>query len=380
MKVLMVIPSFAPVVGGAERQLEGLAPELVSLGCKVTVVTRYVGVGPKREFRDGYQVVRLTTGGGKLGFHVALAVFLLRRRCDYRIIHCHTASGVALICALVGIVAGCPVLIKVTRSGPGSQIRAWKKSAARRLSFRLIRASGVRFLFVSGDTLAELQALGVPTQQTCYLPNGTAVFPRPTRDAALPLTVVYTGRLIARKQVHVLLRAFASTIHARTNARLVVIGDGPELPRLQKLAGQLGIQSCIEFAGELSKVAVLDRLRRAHIFVLPSTSEGMSNSLLEAMAASLAVIVSDIPANRELIDSDQSGLLFDSEAIMSQSLDRLICDTELRDRLSSGAYQRVAAHHSFGVVADHCYNIYLSILARYKDRCSAASRKVDSGL
>lgn len=375
MKVLMVIPSFAPVVGGAERQLEGLAPELVSRGCDVTVVTRYAGVGPRKDCRDGYQVMRLSTGGFKLGFHVALAVCLLWRRSQYRIIHCHTFSGAALICALVGIFVRRPVLLKVTRSGPDSQIRAWQSSAARRFAFRLIRASGVRFLFVSADTLAELHALGVPTQQTCYLPNGVVVRPRPIRDAALPLTVVYTGRLIARKQVHLLLRAFARTTRARTTARLMVIGDGPELPRLQELAGQLDIQSRVDFAGEMPSGAVLDHLRRAHIFVLPSTSEGMSNSLLEAMAASLAVIGTDIPANRELITPELSGLLFDNDVVLSQQLDRLVTDAELRDRLSSGAYDWVAAKHSFRAIADICHTIYLSVIAGYAGRHRAASRK-----
>jgi len=76
-----------------------------------------------------------------------------------------------------------------------------------------------------------------------------------------------------------------------------------------------------------------------------------------------------------LITPELSGLLFDNDVVLSQQLDRLVTDAELRDRLSSGAYDWVAAKHSFRAIADICHTIYLSVIAGYAGRHRAASRK-----
>jgi glycosyltransferase involved in cell wall biosynthesis len=364
LKILMVIPTFKPVVGGAERQLEGIAPLLTKLGCTVEVVTRRLSGAPAVDDSAGYRVRRLSTLGLRFGFHLSLIAFLLFRGHRHQVIHCHTLSGPAAICAFIGTLLRRPVLLKVTRSGPGSQIRGWQETRLRRLIFRLIQRSGARFVSISSDTLAELKQQGVPDRQLDYIPNGVTVPEFTRRQAAGPVTIVYTGRLIPRKRVDLLLRAFAATLAASSDkATLTIAGAGPEFGQLQGWACDQGIQDTVRFAGELDHQAVLSQLVVSDIFVLPSESEGMSNSLLEAMASGAVIVCSDIPANRELIEPGVSGLLFRDVNELSDHLGRLIADSGLRHQLARNAHQRVRDGYSFEAIA-----------ARYRDLYTSAAR------
>jgi glycosyltransferase involved in cell wall biosynthesis len=360
--VLMVIPTFAPMVGGAERQLEGIIPLLTDLGCAVEVVTRRLKGTPALDETAGYRVHRLDTHGFRFGFHIALALFLLMHGHRYRLFHCHTLSAPALVCAVLGMLLRRPVLVKVTRSGPGSQIRTWQHSRLRRLIFRMMIASGVRVISISDDTSEELRLIGVPDAQITRIPNGVGVPLRQHRDVVGTPTVIYSGRLVQRKRVDLLMRAFAAALQAQSrHALLRIAGDGPELARLRQLATELGICHAVHFSGELDHRSLLAELGRADIFVLASESEGMSNSLLEAMASGLAVIGYQIPANSELIEQEVSGLMFRDEEMLSGQIGQLIGDPSMRHRLATSAHARVKARFSFGAVSQSYYDLYMTI-------------------
>src|SRR5204862_5051696 len=96
-----------------------------------------------------------------------------------------------------------------------------------------------------------------------------------------PPRAVFTGRLHPQKDLDVLLDAWPAVARA-TGAGLVLVGQGPERERLEGRARELGLGGRVHFAGAVADVA--DALRAADVFVLPSVAEGMSNSLLEAMA------------------------------------------------------------------------------------------------
>lgn len=132
-----------------------------------------------------------------------------------------------------------------------------------------------------------------------------AVFrPRPDRAAppAAP-TVVAVGRLVAQKGFDLLLRSWPGVVAGLGPDRtpcLVLVGDGPQLPRLRRLADQLGIGATVTFTGALAAAEVADRLRDAHVFALPVRTrwaglnpEGLGLAALEAAACGLPVLVGD---------------------------------------------------------------------------------------
>ena len=146
------------------------------------------------------------------------------------------------------------------------------------------------------------------------------------------------GRLVSVKNYELLLRAFGSV---PAPARLVLIGEGPERAKLESLAASTGIAARTTFLGHREDVA--DLLVGLDVFVLPSRSEGMSNTLLEAMAAGVPAIASDVGGNREIIEDGQSGLLFTTEddAGLLERLCHLVGDPARRAALGRAGRERV---------------------------------------
>lgn len=111
-------------------------------------------------------------------------------------------------------------------------------------------------------------------------------------------TVVSVGRLIDIKNLFTLLDAFALSV--ADNSRLVVVGDGPLRPRLQAAADAVGQPAAVTFTGLVDRDDVYRRLARADLYVSTSYGEGMPVAVLEAMACSQPVLLSDIPPHREI--------------------------------------------------------------------------------
>jgi sugar transferase (PEP-CTERM/EpsH1 system associated) len=196
-----------------------------------------------------------------------------------------------------------------------------------------LRADLVRELRLDGDRI-EVIYNGVDTGSFC--PPDVAA--RPAGSARLRIGSV--GRLVPVKNYSLLLRAFAR-LPRQLACQLVLIGEGPERAALERLAGELEIRGDVQFTGHRDDVPEL--LRGLDVFVLPSVSEGMSNTLLEAMATGIAVLASDVGGNSEIIEGERSGLLFRSGDIegAAAQLRRLIESSELRRSLGRGGAERV---------------------------------------
>lgn len=118
------------------------------------------------------------------------------------------------------------------------------------------------------------------------------------------------GRLQGEKDQATLIKAFAllqTDITIATSTRLLIVGDGPERDRLEQLAADRGIENKILFLGARNDVASM--LGMLDLFVLPSLGEGISNTILEAMAAALPVVATNVGGNPELVDEGITGLL-----------------------------------------------------------------------
>lgn len=157
--------------------------------------------------------------------------------------------------------------------------------------------------------------------------------------------LVFVGRLAAVKGVPVLLEAFAKVLAAHPDARLTLVGDGPERPRIEARAGELGLGAAVRFAGYLSQDEVTDELARADLFVLPSFAEGVPVVLMEAMASRLAVVATRIAGIPELVEDGAAGRLVppgDADALAAAISD-LLADPEGRARMAEAGRAKVEA-------------------------------------
>jgi sugar transferase (PEP-CTERM/EpsH1 system associated) len=214
-----------------------------------------------------------------------------------------------------------------------------------------LRADLVRELGIDG-TRMEVLYNGVDT--SCFRAFDAPAAPPGASGGRLRIGSV--GRLVPVKNYSLLLDAFARLPPGE--CRLILIGEGPERAALARLADDLGVRDRVEFAGHRDDVPEL--LRTLDIFVLPSVSEGMSNTLLAAMATGVAALASDVGGNREIIESERSGLLFPSgdAAAAAVQLRRLIASPELRRALGSAGAARVRGTFSIEAMLGRYEDLY----------------------
>lgn len=181
--------------------------------------------------------------------------------------------------------------------------------------------------------------------------------------------VLTIGRLSREKAQADLVRAFGLLARSSTqmNARLVVVGEGPERVRLEALASELGLRERVVFAGQTRDVAPFYAV--ADVFALPSHSEGSPYVLLEALEAGLPVVATAVGGVPEIVTDEESALLVaprDEEAL-ARALARLLSDAALARALTSKASALIATRHAPAT--------YMRALARLYSEAASASNE-----
>ena len=209
---------------------------------------------------------------------------------------------------------------------------------------------------------------GIDTDVFC--PEG-AVAEAPWLDATLSATgsatvsatvIGVVCALRPEKGLPILLEAFARVRSRHPEARLLVVGSGPMLAELEARARALELAADCRFQSATQNVA--EWLRVMDIFVLPSLSEALSNSLMEAMACGCCAIASDTGGNPELVRDGETGLLFPTGDITSLAarLDGMLANRDTRRCLASHGAQFMREHFSREAAARRMGEIYTSYL------------------
>lgn len=176
------------------------------------------------------------------------------------------------------------------------------------------------------------------------------------------------GRLSPEKGVDVFLRAFARVCEAGPRARAAIVGDGPELERLERIAVSLKVQEHVRFCGFCETPG--DYLLAADVLVLPSRSEGIPNVILEAMAMRRPVIATRVGGVPEIIENNCHGILVASESVseLAQAMITMKESPELRKRFSEAGFTRVREAFSPEIRIE-------AVSALYKDMLMSMQRR-----
>jgi len=202
----------------------------------------------------------------------------------------------------------------------------------------------------------------IPTNKTTYIPNGTLDIYTNTKNidcsqmrSKLDIsqdTVVFgvVARLDKQKNHKLLIEAFSEASHKHKNIHLLLIGDGDQKEQLQKQIDDLEITSKATLLGNRTDVPEL--LKIIDIIIAPSLYEGMSNSLLEAMAAKKAIIASNIPENTCVVEDEKTALIFDKESIsnLTTKIQSLLSDIDLRRSLADNAYAEFEKNYKIDII------------------------------
>ena len=211
--------------------------------------------------------------------------------------------------------------------------------------------------------------------QLCYNAVDTSRYARKSTQTLFPgrLVVGSICALRPEKGLDVLLRAFATV--RNLGAKLLIVGSGPEESGLRAFAASLGITADCHF--EAATADVVEWLSRIDIFVLPSRSEALSNSLMEAMACGCCPIASRVGGNPELVDDGRNGLLFgvDNAAELASHLRGLLMDESRRKTFAAFSAAKMS-QFTCEVAGLRMQAIYQSVLdsKRRKVRHVSASR------
>lgn len=216
------------------------------------------------------------------------------------------------------------------------------------------------------------RGLGVPTEKITVIPNGVEIpdGPPADRDSALAefqippgsRVIGFVGRLARQKRVQDIIWAMQLLKQLTDRVYLLLVGEGPERNDLIALARHVGCENLVRFVGYRADAGRLIGL--CNVFWLSSEFEGMSNSIMEAMAAGVPVVASDIPPNRELVVDGETGYLVrvgDSVGI-AQFTDRILADPALAQRLGAAGRERMRQEFSLDrMVAAHA-ELYRQVL------------------
>lgn len=392
MKVCILLSQFYPIVGGAEKQAQQLAEGLIKHGVDVRVVTgrldddskyfeyvnnipvyRHYCFGIKK--RNGKRVRGI--GGPYLPFYWAsLLALLIKIRNEYDIIHVFLGLETAVIAGLIGKIFHKKIILRLPCSGEFSTIVEFKKQYSILASpmLKIIRRADMA-ININSLIRRELIENGFPPENIVAIPNGVNTnYFQPVRtnsekdakkrELGLPLKkiVLFIGRLAPQKDPYTLLRAWPEVIKSYPNAYLVLLGDGPLGEQLKTYALDIGISDSVTFQGRVENPR--DYFVASDVFVLPSKAEGMSNSLLEAIASGLPVIASSVAGNIDVITHCQNGLLFNVRdyAELSTAIICILKDDRLSSRLSYAARQTAVEKYSFDKVIQRHQMLYRELL------------------
>jgi len=363
MRLLLLIPTLDP--SGAEKQLALLARGLPRPAFDVHVCCLTRGGDYQRWLEDAQ--IPCTVLHKRFKFDpVALSRLKgLLRDLQPDLVHTWLFAANAYGRLALGSAPRCPVIVSERC------VDLWKAGWQHWLDRRL--APRTTALVANSQAVADFyRERGFPAGRISVIANGIEL-PRqiPDRDhirreleipAEVPV-VLFTGRLARQKRITDLLWAFELLRAVRGNVLFLIAGEGPERPRLQQFAAQLGLENHVRFLGRRTDIPQL--LAASDLFWLASDYEGMSNSVMEAMAAGLPVIASDIPPNRELVVPHETGFLVPvgDRAGFAQFAERILFDRDLSATLGLAGRERMATEFRVETIVREHQGLYEQVLA-----------------
>ena len=300
------------------------------------------------------------------GFHPSLAMRLARVMKDHAIdvVHCHHYSP--YVYGVLASVLRPGVQLVFTEHG---KLSDHGPSAKRRLVNPLLSRLRARVCAVSADLKQHMVSEGFPARRIDVLYNGIDPGPRPrsadrraAREAlgipADAFVIGTAGRLDCVKNLKIFLDAHAILAAKHPNVLAVIIGDGPERAVLEDKAANLGTSKSVVFAGYRRDVRAL--MPAFDVYLNTSLYEGVSLTILEAMAAGLPVVATPVGGNPEVVVDQETGLLIPGRArSLSEAVAGLLHDPRRRRVMGDAARWRVIRHFSIARMVDDYARAYL---------------------
>ena len=359
---------------GVRKLLSGLDPAVFEqIVCTVTSASA----------EPNARVVTLGRGNSRAGFLVPDLVRVFRQE-KPDIVHSRNWGTIEAVPA--SKLAGVPVAV---HSEHGRDLQTMGRQPWRRRTFRRACFGWANYVFAVSTELRSYYAselrmnasrMGVITNgvdMNRFRPNAALRQAMRGQLGVSPETFVAgtVSRLDPVKDHRTLLRALEIVNGHHPDILLVIIGDGPERAGLQRdVEASPVLSQHVRFVGESGDVP--EWLNSFDVFALPSLSEGMSNTLLEAMAAGVPPVATSVGGNPEVIENERSGLLFAAgdHVALAARLQQLAGDPARRQSLAFGARRRIESCFSLERMLDNYAQMYCELAGRERVAQPAFSR------
>ena len=305
----------------------------------------------------------LPTAGALLFARIVASVRELQRSHPIDLVHAHGPLPSGHAAMLLSAELGLPYVVSVhgldafSTKQVGGRAGEW----CRRISQRVYRNSR-RVICISEHVREQVLEGTGPSCRTSVVYNGVDVnLFSPGGDGASSEPIVLSvGNLIPIKGHEVLIRAVAAIAGEFPALKLEIIGQGPELFRLQNLANQLQIAECVRFLGRQSREQVAAAMRRCTVFALPSRYEGLGCVYLEAMCVGKPVIGCRGQGIAEIVQHGINGFLVgpDNERELSLALAMILHDESRRRNLGAAARNTILERLTLEEQAQNLARIY----------------------
>ena len=332
----------------------------VERGARAVVVTRNPGEVPGAD-----EVITLRPGSDKLSWFAALPDVRrvsreLMQRFQPTLVHGHYVTSYGLWAAACGL-----KLPKVLTAW-GSDILVTPRES--RLMRAVVGWSLHHADLITADSMDMLDEIGryhpgAPCHQILWGADTDRFVPG---EPAPGFQVLSLRSWEPNYNIDVLIKAFARLVQQRpeAQARLCLLGGGPQAAELQALAQQLRVHDQVDFVGRVGDQAMVDALQRSRVSVSVPSSDATSVSVLESMACGLPIIASDLPANRQWITPGQGGWLVPArdESALVQALITAHDQAEVRQTMGQCNRERIERDASRRGQMDAMWRLYQGLL------------------
>lgn len=377
MKVVMLISSFHPLVGGAEKQAQRLGKILVEKGIDVTVITRRHSGLKFEEVIDGINVIRVKVSShpriAPISYLVKSIKYIFQNRENIDVVHAHALSAPGLTASLISFLTKIPSIAKITGGANelGCEIkRIYYGKAFGKYRVWFMKTNLKKFIAISNPIYQDLIDVGVSPSKIEFLPNGINMKDYIMLGEQQKLInredlginknkriFIYAGRLEPIKGIDILLKAWTKIPYEnKKDSELVILGAGSV-----DISSYLHDESII-YKGKVDNVK--EYLSVADVFVLPSRYEGISNALLEAMSSNLIILASKVGGNVDIINNDENGYLFEKENVeeLEELLISLMLVNNLNECIKQRATETIKSTYDLEMISDKYINLYNDLI------------------
>lgn len=313
MRILLLNYEYPPIGGGASTATFNLLKQLSGRDdIEIDLITSSVGDYREEQHSENIKIYFLDIGkkddlhnqsNKDLLSYSKKALKLgkkLKKEKEYDLVH----AFFGIPCGFIAKKLKLPYIVSLRGSDvPFYSEKYWlyDKLVFQRLSRKIWKKA--RFVVANSEGLKKLAQETNPKQEIGVIYNGvdTEMF-APAEIKPEEFTVISTSRFEPRKGLEYLVEGFAKFHKKHKTGKLILIGEGSQYWKMENQVRNQGIKEATEFVGALERKQMPPWYQKADVFVLPSLNEGMSNSLLEALASGLAIVATDTGGTKELVD------------------------------------------------------------------------------